>query len=96
MGVETVLEIDERIFRPEMLADFLASDQFARMFQQKREDGDGLALELNLRAVLRQFARLAVEFERSETDPLCGWDWHVHPTIAATPAPWPTYGKNLA
>lgn len=38
----------------------------------------GWALELELRAMLKQLARLPVEFERSETDPLCGWDWHTH------------------
>jgi hypothetical protein len=30
---------------------------------------------------------LAVEFERSKTNPMRGWDCQVHPTIAASPAP---------
>jgi len=58
----------------------LRGDQFARTLQQKRKNGDGLALQLKLDAVLVQLGRLAVELKRSETDLLLrGWDWQVSP-----------------
>ena len=37
---------------PEALAQFVAADQFAWTLQQKCENGDGLALQLKLGAVL--------------------------------------------
>ena len=36
-----------------MLAEFFACDEFAGAFQQKREDGNGLSLQFELRAVLK-------------------------------------------
>ena len=79
-----MFEVNECVSGPEMLSKFFASDEFAWTFQQKREDGDKLALQLELRAMLKQLARLAVEFERSETHPMCGWKWQVYPTVATT------------
>ena len=98
VGIQAVFEIYECIFRPEVLAQFFAGDQFARTLQQKRKNGDGLALQLKLGAVLVQLGRLAVELKRSETDLLLrGWDWQMNPTIAANPGLWPTTtAKNLA
>jgi len=46
--------------------------------------------------LLVQLTRLAIERERSETDSLCGWDWHVYPTIAANLVQGHTNPKNLA
>jgi hypothetical protein len=85
VGVQAVCEIN--VFRPKALAQFVAGDQFPWTLQQKSENGDGLALQLKLGAVLVQLGHMAVELEGSETDLLLrGWDLHLYPTIAATPA----------
>ena len=96
VGIQAVFEVNDGVIRPEVFAEFLASDEFAGMFQQNRKNGDGLALELELRTVLPQLSRLPVEFKRSETDPLCGWNWQAYPTVATTAARVAQAWNNLA
>ena len=56
-GVEAVLEVDERAVRPQPVAQLVARQQFARMFEHHRQHGERLILQPKPHAVLAQFAR---------------------------------------
>jgi len=45
--VEAAIKIDERVGRPKFVAEFLAGYDFPGMFQQKRENLEGLLLQLD-------------------------------------------------
>ena len=56
-GVQTVLEVDERAVRPQPVAQLVARQQFARMFEHQREHGERLILQAKPHAVFAQLAR---------------------------------------
>jgi len=63
-----MIEIDESIFRPQHLSQLLAGDGLPGPLQQNSEDLKGLALQLELKTLLTQLARLQVKLESPETD----------------------------
>jgi hypothetical protein len=48
-GVQTVLEVDERIGAPDLLSELLPSDQLAGASDEQGEDFRGLRPQLDLR-----------------------------------------------
>ena len=68
-GVQTVVEVHERVGWPEPLAQILASDDVARSIQQRRQYLRGLLLELHPAAVAVQLPARAVEHEPGELEP---------------------------
>src|SRR6516225_2866245 len=65
-GVQAMVEIDKRVYRPELQAQLLARDQFARTLQQHAQHAQGLFLEAHAPALLAQFSRAQVHFEVAE------------------------------
>jgi hypothetical protein len=63
-----VVEVDERVGRPDPLLQFLARNYFARSLQQNLQELKGLLLESHLRSVLTQFSCILIQFELSEPD----------------------------
>ena len=63
-----MLELDERVGRPERVLHFLAGDDLTRMPQQQRENLKGLVLERRLPPALAQFSTGKIRFEYSEAD----------------------------
>ena len=51
-----MFEVDEGAIRPEPLSEFLARDEIARPLQQRRQDLEGLFLQMDLSARLPQLA----------------------------------------
>jgi hypothetical protein len=47
---------------------FRASDKLARLFQEHRQNPEGLVLHLNPAAILEQFSGLEVDYEAAEAD----------------------------
>ncbi|HEY8549672.1 MAG TPA: hypothetical protein VIL35_06945 [Vicinamibacterales bacterium] len=67
-GVQTMLEIDERVVRPETFPERFARHQLAGLFEQHREQLQGLLLEVEPRARLPQLAGTQIELEDAEPD----------------------------
>jgi hypothetical protein len=65
-----MIEIDKRIFGPDLLPQLFPSDQFARSLQEDGADLKRLALQVHLHAVLAQLAGLEVGLKDSETNNL--------------------------
>jgi hypothetical protein len=58
-----VIEVNEGIRRPDLLAQFFAGDYFARMLQKNAEDLQRLVLQPDPGSVAAQFSTLVVQFE---------------------------------
>jgi len=69
--IQAVVEINEGIGRPVLIAKFFACDHFARPLQQDRKDVEGLFLELDPRALLAQLPRAQVYLKHSKAQD-CG------------------------
>jgi hypothetical protein len=63
-----VIEVDEGIRRPELAAQFLASNQFSRSFKQSRQYLQRLFLEFYLLTPLAEFTCVEIHLERAETN----------------------------
>jgi hypothetical protein len=57
-GVQAALKIHHQIARPHPLSQFVAAYYFAGPLQQGLQQLNGLALQLDLHAVLPEFARV--------------------------------------
>jgi hypothetical protein len=66
--VQSDIEIDERLGRPEMLPELLARDDFTWTGQQEPQNLKGLFRKPHLQAVSAQFTGLRVELEDAEAD----------------------------
>ena len=62
-AIETGLEIDERVRRPESLSQIVAAYQLIAMFEQEKKNLQRLLGETALLAVAAQFSRFGVEHE---------------------------------
>jgi hypothetical protein len=62
-----VVEIHERVRRPELFLEFLTSYDLARVLKQQGQDLEWLFLEANSQAVLAQFASPKIQFENPKT-----------------------------
>src|SRR6476646_10261050 len=62
-----MVEIDERILRPDSLAQSLPCHQFSWMFQENRKNLEGLPLQGYPDTPLPQFSGLEVRLEQAET-----------------------------
>jgi hypothetical protein len=67
-GIQAMIEVNERVRWPELAAQFLSSDYFARPFKQRRQYLKRLFLELYLLSLPAQFAGAEIDLERTETD----------------------------
>ncbi len=61
-----MIEINERVVRPELLAEFIACDHVAGMFQQHRQNLKRLVLQPDSPAVLEKFSCAEINFKRPE------------------------------
>ena len=61
-----MIEVDERVRRPERLLKLLAADDLAGTLEQHRQDLDRLLLKPNPQAPLAQFTRDEVQLEDPE------------------------------
>jgi hypothetical protein len=66
--VECVIEIDERVIRPDLGSKLFPCNQFARMSNEESQDLEWLYLQGKLYALLAQFRSLEVGFERPKSD----------------------------
>jgi hypothetical protein len=66
-GVEVVVEVDEGV-GPESLLQLLAGHDSARALEKDRKDLEGLAAELQLKAVAAQFSAVEVNLEGCKPD----------------------------
>src|SRR5262249_20147857 len=70
-GVQTAIEIDEHVGRPQLSLQLVACDQPPWVLEQDEQDLERLPLQLLIDAVPPQLARPGVELEGTETeDPL--------------------------
>ena len=67
-GIQTVIEVDEGVRRPELAAQFLSGNHFSRPFKQRRQHLQRLFLELYLLSPLAQFPGVEIDLERTETN----------------------------
>ncbi len=65
-NVEAIVEIHEGVGGPEFLAQIVAGDDLAGIFQQHRENLERLVLKANLQAAFAQFAGGEVRLKNSE------------------------------
>src|SRR6516162_2502568 len=63
-GVETVVEVNKGVRRPESVAHLVARDQLPRTAQKHRQDFKWLTHQLQARPMLPQFMRVQVNLER--------------------------------
>src|ERR1700688_741480 len=68
--VEAAIKIDERVGRPKFVAEFLAGYDFPGMFQQKRENLEGLLLQLDSNTAFAQLRRAQVHFKDAKAPTL--------------------------
>src|SRR5262249_11674219 len=68
--VEALLEIDERIERPQLFLQLLTSNHLARPLQQQGEHIQRLPCELNLHSLPAQLSCSKIQFEDTEACPL--------------------------
>src|ERR1700740_3119046 len=66
-GVQAMIEVDEGIGCPQLLAQLFASDHVSGAFQKKSQDLDRLALQTEFHPTLAKFACVEVELEDSKT-----------------------------
>jgi hypothetical protein len=89
-GVQTVVKINEGVGRPELLLQFVTSNDLARPFDESKQYLERLLLQAHTRAVAAKLSRAHVHFEGTETD--CrqliraGYR-HYHPTNMPSLAP---------
>jgi hypothetical protein len=69
-GIQTVVEINVRVCRPQAPAEFFPRYYFTRMLQQNREDLKWLLLKADAGSVATQLARFHIHFKNTELDAL--------------------------
>jgi hypothetical protein len=67
-GVQTVIEFDVGIGRPNTLPHCFSANRFSRTFEEQRQHLKGLVLQANSTAVLGKNALLQVSLKRAEAD----------------------------
>ena len=67
-GIDTMIELDNRIVRPEAFPNLLARNHFPGRFEQHPEYLKGLILKPDPEAVFEQLGRPHIELKRAETD----------------------------
>ena len=92
-----MLELHNRVIRPQLLADFLAGYHFAGVLQQFSEDQERLLAQADLFGfVLAQFTGAKVEFKACETtSPLEVLTATVHLAVLKSVPPGASYGVLL-
>jgi hypothetical protein len=63
-----MVEIHESVCGPEFFLKLFASNDFAGVLEQHRQNAEGLCLKPNLQAALAQFASAKIQFENPKTD----------------------------
>jgi len=63
-----MIEVDERVHRPKLIAQFIAGDDFSGSFEQSSQHLKGLFLKSYFVSTLTQLSCLQVHFERAEPD----------------------------
>lgn len=81
-SVETLFEVDERVFWPQAFVQFFASYKFAGMFEKNAEDLNGLGLEFETDTVAEKFAGVKIDFEWPEANFLLLDNGHNAPSSA--------------
>lgn len=64
---QTVVELDESVFRPEALLQFLTGDNLPVTFHQNFEETAGQVLQFHSLAMARECALAGLKFEWAET-----------------------------
>lgn len=80
---QAVIELNERVFRPQTSPDFLASDDLPGPLQEHYEQSIGKVLDLHAVAIPRKRLLIGVQFERTEaiTGPLWHQSRHALPQV---------------
>ena len=74
---QRMVEVDDRILTPESKLKFLTRDDLAGAFDQGGQDFERLALQLDAKACLPQFACLKINFVKAEGESRIGnRGWH--------------------
>jgi hypothetical protein len=63
-----VVEVNEGVCRPKLFAQFFSGDDVAGVLKENDQEPKGLLLQLDLDAVLAQFACTQVQFEETEAN----------------------------
>ena len=66
--VETAIEVDKGVVRPELSCELLPRHQFARVLEQEQEHLQRLFLQLHPGTLATQLARARIDFENPKTD----------------------------
>lgn len=66
--IKAAVEVDEGAFRPKMSSQFLAADNFSRVFKQDEQDAEGLVLDLDAHAIAGQSLLGDVRFKEAESE----------------------------
>jgi hypothetical protein len=64
---KAVIKLDEGVFRPQALPDFLAGDNLPRPLEEHHEESIGEILDSHPAPIAREAALLRVQFERTKT-----------------------------
>src|SRR5207253_6392605 len=67
-GIEAVIEVDERVSRPQTLPQLVASDDIAAALEQQDEDVERAAAQLHAAPLFHELARAAVNLEHPEPE----------------------------
>jgi hypothetical protein len=67
-GIQTMIEVNKGVRRPEFVAQFLSSNQLSRPFQERRQYLKGLFLQFYLLSPLAQFPGVEIDLEGAEAD----------------------------
>jgi hypothetical protein len=71
-GIQAVIEVDERVRRPELAPQFLSGNDFSRLFKQRGQHLKWLFLEFYLLSALAQLSGAEIYLERTESNN-SGW-----------------------
>src|SRR5215472_3209565 len=67
-GIQPMIKINKRIFRPELGADLFACDQLSWLLQQHRQDLKWLVLQLDANAPLAQLTGIQIGLKWAESN----------------------------
>ena len=83
--IQSLIEINERVSRPDSPSELLPRDDLARMFQQHLQKMEGLLLELYLDALLAQLPGTQIHFEHAEANRPTRWMSALHSDESSKP-----------
>src|SRR5262249_34118067 len=66
--IQATIKVHKSVRGPDPLLQFLAGDNFARMFQQDLQNLEGLFLKSDFHALLVQFSALSIQLEDTEAE----------------------------